>query len=166
MLFYWMQNATVFLRPPSINPAFNAMWRVSSGDSEESTERRVRRRSSDRLAVVRARVGRRSLVPREPRPSGVRGSSSVPSQASWNWSSSAQGVLARRYLSRMDSHSRRKRVVKCVSTVTTQTTAFAKLTILPQPRALSSALTTPPMRFPIISFLLLIRTAALSSKRM
>lgn len=47
-----------------------------------------------------------------------------------------------------------------------QTTAFAKLTILPHPFALNSALTTPPMRFPIISFLLLIRTAALSSKRM
>ena len=46
------------------------------------------------------------------------------------------------------------------------TTAFAKLTILPHPRARSSALTTPPMRFPIISFLLLMRTAALSSKRM
>lgn len=40
-----------------------------------------------------------------------------------------------------------------------------KLTILPHPRLLSSAATTPPIRFPIISFLLLTRTAALSSKR-
>ena len=39
-------------------------------------------------------------------------------------------------------------------------------TIFPHPRALNSAATTPPIRFPIISFLLLTNTAALSSKRM
>lgn len=38
-----------------------------------------------------------------------------------------------------------------------------KLTIFPQPLALSSAATTPPILFPTISFLLLTNTAALSS---
>ena len=45
-------------------------------------------------------------------------------------------------------------------------TLGARLTIFPQPLLLSSAATTPPIRFPIISFLLLTRTAALSSNRM
>src|SRR5712671_4924834 len=44
-------------------------------------------------------------------------------------------------------------------------TLGAKLTILPHPFILKSALTTPPMRVPSISRLLFNNTAALSSKR-
>jgi hypothetical protein len=44
-------------------------------------------------------------------------------------------------------------------------TLGAILTILPQPFILKSALTTPPIRVPSISRLLLSRTAALSSNR-